>query len=214
MSDDEPQETTDVSDLIQNERVRSITDSRHQVIDVITTAEQRYTIGEISRELKNAQIAQAVDAYIRELGYLFRHSKIGQPYWEETEIGTWEVEPPEPWVIAWQYRERTGLGRSPADTEGEMPRSYELVNKRDFEKHEIQIEGLQSFVQTPVRNEIEYTAEFRIEFHDDNPHEVTGTIMRAIPEDISKSAYLLANDFCGQIGLDVQLEDDKPPAKI
>jgi hypothetical protein len=206
-------EKADISELIQSDRVRAISEARETVIETMNLSEALYHENELSKDDKQLQIARATESYIRELGFLLRDSEVGEEYWENIELGTWSIEPPEPNILIWRYIERTGEGITPTDTYPEMPTNYELENTEDFEVRQIEFQGLKSFVKTPIRKEIEYTARFRRRFHSQTKN-ITESVTRIVPEQISKRAFSLTNDFAGKMGLDVEVTEGLPDDEL
>jgi hypothetical protein len=202
-----PEEDIEATELIDTKRIQAISEARMKADDAIEKYGCAKATGDLHREAANTAMLHSVRRYVRQLEGLLTSTQRGFEYWEQAEIGTWGVHPPDPGQLAWTHKVNNDMGVTDLDTPGEMPRNYELRNEAEFTAEELHLVGLKSIFEAPSVWEVKHTATFRVTHHNSDYTQTT-VIKRAMPESIIETYFRAANRFAGEVGLDVHMKQE------
>lgn len=179
----------DVDELSQRARMRELYETRRDVRERRRKIHDAQYLGgmNLSPEKAATLYRDTLGVYLRELHPLITkiYEETGKEYWEEYELGSVEIQPPE-------------------EADGDGGRSAEYVVETGGSKV-WRFDGLKSIFEAPES----LTAEFEVTKHEypRGRFKTTVTASRQIPFHILDNAYTASNEFLADIGLDLDPDE-------
>lgn len=206
-------EALDANEYKRRERLRDYIDGRRTVKEIRRKMKAAVAEGRLSqREGIEIQHHALVD-YLIDLENALLEDRVGTAYWtamDDSENGIYEggvLEFPMPTPSEQRVARAWYKHAYNTDTVSERELAHIEVNGLDDYPDEMNIIGLEGFVNTPAV----VTRTFDVEVHarPATPEEYEHTQEYVLPEQTLKDGYRLANAAASVVGLDIDLDDDE-----
>lgn len=188
----------DVDEIVRQERVRSIFESRRECREQRTTAKKHLSVGDRS----NASIMYrgALESYIREVEPLFAQTEQGVRYWKETNFGVLDLRP--------SFSELPGSHSQ----RGAVP-DWRIENA-DGRRLELQLAGVGSIFEldTPVESTLRVFV--------DSPRRGGGTTEKTVtteshvPFRVLDEMYAVTNSYLREIDFGIEIGETQKNTKL
>jgi hypothetical protein len=197
---DDPQievEAVDVDEIVRQERVRSIFESRRQTREARNAGKEAKAEGVAKRG--RAHYRNALEGYVREVEPLCSQTAAGRRLWSKHNFGTIDITPT--------------VEEVPGDTDAQRLRDGTLIRSAP-DGREIQIRGLKAlFNLSPP-----FTAQFAVNVQTDgwdSQKEVKQLqVDRDFPFAVLDGMFSAVNGYLAEIGFDVQVGQAQKHTKL